>query len=244
MDVKVLASGSTGNCYRISDHRTSVLLDAGIQFRGIQEGCGFNVTGLAGCLITHDHNDHARSAAELMKRSVDVYTSYGTAESREWLGKEGRTQGIPAHRLHIVHDMESFRIGSFVVTAFGVEHDSPESLGFAIYSKETDDKLMYFTDTYYIKYRFNGLTHILCECNYDREILYDNIKTGKVEPFVARRLMKTHMSIDTLLDTLRLTDLSRVRQIYLLHISGSNGNVSEFKRRVQALTGAEVYACS
>ena len=231
MQIKILASGSTGNSYRISDGKTSLLLDAGIPFSAIQKGCDFSLSSLGGCLITHEHLDHAKAAAELMRRSVDVYTSHGTAEAH----------GCKGHRLHIVRSMEGFSIGTFDVLAFDVEHDSSEPLGFVLYSRDTGEKLLYFTDTFYVKYRFNGLTHILCECNYDRDILLHNVKIGAVDPFVAKRTMKSHMSVDTLLEMLRANDISNVRQIYLLHISGDNGNAMMFKDRVQKLTGAEVY---
>jgi phosphoribosyl 1,2-cyclic phosphodiesterase len=233
MDINVMASGSTGNCYRISDGTTSLLLDAGIPFKAIQKGCGFKITDLAGCLVTHEHNDHAKAVTDLMKHSVDVYTSKGTAAAHGWSG----------HRLRLVASMEEHGAGTFYIKPFDVMHDSAEPIGFLIGSYVTGERLLYFTDTYYVKYRFNDLTHIMCECNYDRDILFQNIASGEIEPFVAKRLMKSHMSINTLLDMLRANDLSRVRQIYLLHISSANGHAELFKQRVQALTGAEVYAC-
>jgi len=233
MKIKILASSSTGNCYWISDGKTSLLLDAGISIREVQKGCNFNLSSLGGCLITHEHNDHAKAGAELMKRSVDVFTSQGTATARGWGG----------HRLHTVKSQDHFFIGTFKVAAFDVEHDSSEPLGFLIYSSYTGERLLYFTDTFYIKYRFDGLTHIMCECNYDRDILFEQVRIGEVEPFVAKRIMNSHMSIDTLLDMLKSNDMSRVQQIYLLHISSGNGNAMAFKERVQRLTGAEVYAC-
>ena len=233
MKIKILASSSAGNCHWISDGRTSLLLDAGIPIGEVQKGCNFNLSSLGGCLITHEHNDHAKIGAELMKRSVDVYTSQGTATARGWA----------SHRLHIVKSQEHFNVGSFKVMAFDVEHDSPEPLGFFIYSSVTKEKLLYCTDTFYVKYRFDGLTHIMCECNYDRQILLDNVKTGEVEPFVAKRIMNSHMSIDTLLNMLKANDMRRVQKIYLLHISSGNGNAVAFKEQVQKLTGAEVYIC-
>ena len=233
MDIKILASGSSGNCYLISDGQTNLLLDAGIPIKEIQKGCGFGLTGFDGCLVTHEHNDHAKAAGQLMERSVDVYTSQGTAAAKGWRG----------HRLNIVKSMEHFNIGTFTVMAYDVEHDSPEPLGFLLYSQETKEKLLYFTDTFYLRYRFDGLTHIMCECNYDRDILLTNVKSGKIGSFAAKRVMRSHMSIDALSEMLKANDMNHVRQIYLLHISDRNGNAGSFKERVQKLTGAEVYAC-
>jgi len=233
MKIKVLASGSTGNCYWISDGKTSLLLEAGIPIGEIQRGCNFSIASLRGCLITHKHGDHAKTADALMKKSVDVYSSRGTATARRWNG----------HRLHIVKGMDFFEIGTFTIMAFDLEHDAAEPLGYFIISRETREKLLYITDTHYMRYKFEGLTHILCECNYCPEILMANVSSGIVPLSLAKRIMHSHMSIDTVLDMLRANDLTNLRQIYLLHLSDTNSDESAFKERVQRLTGAEVYAC-
>ena len=41
MEIKVIASGSSGNAYTISDGATTLLLDAGVPLREIQVGTGF-----------------------------------------------------------------------------------------------------------------------------------------------------------------------------------------------------------
>jgi phosphoribosyl 1,2-cyclic phosphodiesterase len=232
MKIKILASGSAGNCYWVSDGKTDLLLEAGIPLREIQKGCGFNLSGIAGCLVTHEHNDHAKAGADVMKRGVDVYASQGTAEAKGWRG----------HRLHTVKSMQTFTIGTFTIMAFDLVHDVAEPLGFIINSHATQEKLLYVTDTHFIKYRFSGLTHIMSECNYDNDILINRVRSGEVEPFLAKRIINNHMSIDTVEALLRANDLSHLRQIYLLHLSGDNSDAGAFKERVQRLTGVEVYA--
>jgi len=233
MKIKILASGSKGNCYWISDGKTSLLLEAGIPFREIQKGCDFRLSSFGGCLITHEHLDHAKAGAELMRRSVDIFTSQGTATVRGWSG----------HRLHIVKSMEYFNIGTFTVMAFALEHDAAESMGFFIISRETQEKLLYVTDTNYVPYDFEGLTHIMCECNYDHDILDENVRTGRVPHTLAARIIGSHMSIDGVEEMLGEMDLTHVKEIYLLHMSEENSNAEAFKKRIQRLTGVEVYAC-
>ena len=65
MDIKILASGSTGNAYIVSDGSTSLLLDAGIPLRAIQVGSGFRVGQLSGCLITHTQCRSEEHTSEL-----------------------------------------------------------------------------------------------------------------------------------------------------------------------------------
>ena len=231
MVIKILASGSKGNCCWISDGKTSLLLEAGIPIRDIQRN--FKLTGLGGCLITHEHGDHAKAGADLMKRSVDIYTSQGTATARSW----------KSYRLHTVKSGCYFEVGTFKVMPFELEHDAAEPLGFFIISQETQERLLYITDTHYARYRFNNLTHIMCECNYDKEILLNNVKNGVIDPFLAQRIMRNHMSIETVIEMLQANNLTLLQQIYLLHLSEANSDAEVFKKRIQRLTGAEVYVC-
>ena len=68
-----------------------------------------------------------------------------------------------------------------------------------------------------------------------------NVRDGKVPLPLAERVAGTHMSIETLLDLLRANDMTKVRQIYLLHLSDNNSDAEAFKKIVQQETGAEVY---
>ncbi len=55
VEIKVLASGSSGNAYYVSDSKTPLLLEAGIPFTKIQQGLSFKTSGVVGCLISHCH---------------------------------------------------------------------------------------------------------------------------------------------------------------------------------------------
>lgn len=233
MLINPIASGSSGNAYYISDGHSSLLLDAGIPLAQIQAGCGYKVSQLSGCLVTHGHGDHVKAAQALARLGVNIYTSNGTAEMVKLKG----------HRIRTVQALKSFSAGTFEVLPFDVEHDVPEPLGFLIRSTVTQEKLLYFTDTYFIRYTFVGLTHIMMEANYDPDTMEQNVKEGLVDVSRAKRTIGSHMSIDTVIKTLESFDLSRLQQIYLLHLSNDNSQAADFKRRVQALTGKEVYLC-
>ena len=233
MYINPIASGSSGNAYYISDGSSSLLLDAGISLQRIQEGCGFKVSRLSGCLVTHAHGDHVKAAKDLAKMGVDIYTSQGTIDRA----------GLIGHRIHRVKTREPVTVGSFEVLPFDVEHDVPEPLGYLMRSTATQEKLLYFTDTYYIRYTFKGLTHIMMEANYDPEAMEENVRSGRIAVQRAKRTIGSHMSINTVIDTLKSFDLSRLQQVYLLHLSNDNSIADEFKRKVQAVTGREVYLC-
>lgn len=233
MDIKIIASGSTGNAYRINDGQTTLLLDAGIPYKQIQVGLDFNIRSLNGVLITHSHKDHSKAASDMLKAGVDIYTSSGTIEACKLTG----------HRIHAVKALEEFTIGTMKVLPFDVQHDAPEPLGFLITSIVTGEKFLYFTDTYYLKYKFTGLTYILGECNYSIESMNESIKAGYTDAKLAQRIIKSHMSLEHFIDFLKANDISSVSKIYLLHLSDNNSCSDKFCEAIRALTGIEVYVC-
>ena len=226
MDIKVIASGSSGNAYLIGDGHTLLLLDAGIPFKRIQIGCGFRTSMIDGCLVTHRHGDHAAALPKLLQRGITVYSNADVAGVYEGV------QELTALKEHA--------IGTFRILPFEAEHDVP-CYGYQVTSAATGEKLVYITDSAYVKYTFSGLTHIMIEANYDEDIMLGNVRDEKIPFSLAERVAGTHMSIDTLIDLLRANDMTKVRQIYLLHLSDNNSDAERFKKLVQQETGAEVY---
>lgn len=226
MDIKIIASGSSGNAYLIGDGHTFLLLDAGIPFKRIQIGCGFRTSSIDGCLVTHRHGDHAAAIQKLIARGIAVYSNADVAELYE---------GV-----QMLTALSEYTIGTFRILPFEAEHDVP-CYGYQVTSTATGEKLVYITDSAYVKYTFSGLTHIMIEANYDEDIMICNVRDEKIPFSLAERVAGTHMSIDTLLDLLRANDMTKVRQIYLLHLSDNNSDAEVFKRLVQQETGAEVY---
>lgn len=222
--ITVLGSSSAGNAYLLGG-RSPLLLDCGLSVRELKVATGHHLTGLAGCLVTHEHGDHSKAAADLMRAGVDCYMSAGTA----------RTLGLSGHRLKVIRALQLLRVGDWAVLPFEVIHDAAEPLGFLVAGE--GEKVLYLTDTAYCPYRFTGLTRIMIECNYDKAILDRNIEAGKLHPGMRRRLLRSHMSIDRVLDFLAANDLSEAREIVLLHLSDGNSDAKEFKKQVQAATG-------
>jgi len=224
------ASGSTGNCYRITDGRTPLLLECGIKIDQIRKGCGFRLSEIKACLISHEHQDHSKAVKDIMRAGIDCYMSQGTAEAL----------GLFGHRLHIIKAKQQFRIGTWAILPFETQHDAQEPLGFLL-ANQDGEKLLYATDTYFIRYRFQGLTHILIEANYSLDILKRNVEAGLVQKELKSRLLKSHFSLENVKRFLQANDLSKVEAIFLLHLSDGNSDAERFKREIQEISGKPVY---
>ena len=234
----MIASGSSGNCYRVSNGKTDILLDAGISAGKISKGIGFGLSKVDGCLVTHEHGDHCSAANILGDRyGIPVYLSKGTIE-----GSQDKPWAVTTQMAKVIEALKSFSVGTFVILPFDIEHDAVEPLGFLIKSTVTGEKLLYFTDTYYVRYAFSGVTHLMAECNYISDILKERIANKTIAKALAQRILTSHMSLEHLLDFLEALDKSRLRQIYLIHISKDNGSIEDMLRAVRAKTGVEVYA--
>ena len=232
MEIKALASSSSGNCYFISDGKTNLLIESGININKIRKH--IDLTSLAGCLITHEHKDHSKSAKEIAKY-CNVYSSALTLELLDF--------GTYNFRKKQVEEKQIYNIGTFKVIPFKTEHDAIDPFGYLIASTINNEKLLFATDTYYIKHKFKGLNYIMIECNYSKEILDQNIDKGNILKINSNRLIRSHFELNNVKKFLEAQDLSKVKQIYLLHLSDGNSDEKLFKREIQAITGKEVIVC-
>lgn len=56
MQIEVLGTGSSGNCYKISNGKFALLLECGLPFKVIQKKLNYKLTReVDACLITHEH---------------------------------------------------------------------------------------------------------------------------------------------------------------------------------------------
>lgn len=230
IEIKALATGSKGNCYYITDGQTPLLLEAGIAFKDIQKRLNFQTSSIAGCLVSHEHKDHCKSVTDVIKNGINCYMSKGTADALE----------INHHRINYIEAKKQFQLGTWTVLPFDIEHDVADPLGFLLVN-DAGDKLLFATDTYYIKYKFNGLTHLMVECNYSLDILNGNIASGRVPKVMKKRLLRSHFSLENFKAFLMANDLSKVQEIHLLHLSDNNSDEKRFKQEIQALTGKLVF---
>lgn len=231
IEVQVIASGSTGNCYRLKSGSSQLLLEAGISIKKIKEAIHWELGRIDGCLITHEHMDHAKAADELLRAGIELFMSKGTAEA---LLLEDKVHEVAADTL--------FSIGHWTIMPLQAQHDAAEPLAWLI--SDGDDKLLFATDTYYLHYKFTGLTLIMLECNYSDELLKQRMLDGVITTPQARRLLRSHFSLRHAILFFSKLDLSLVRQIWLLHISSMNGNPKLFETEIKKITGKPVIACT
>ena len=228
IEFKSFASSSKGNLYTVSDGETRIMIECGLPWRDTKRALDFKTSSIYAILCSHAHLDHSRGAGKAMKAGIDFYTSNETIMAL----------GLSGHRVHAIKPLQQFRLNTWQVLPFSVPHDV-DNLGFLL-ANEKGERFLFAIDCVYIPYRFRSLHTIAVGVNYSMDILRGNISNGLTDRAMKTRLIRSHMSLQTLESFLVANDLSQVRKIYLLHLSDSNSDAKLFKLKVQEVTGKEV----
>lgn len=229
MRLMVLGSSSDGNCYLLEGKSETLILEAGVHMSEIKKALSWNLLKVRGCLVSHRHNDHAKSVKGLIDCGIKVYALQDVLEHKR-VGESPFSCPIKP--------LDRFCIGGFKVLPFDVCHDVP-CLGFVI-SHEEMGKMLFITDTMMTEYRFKGINHFMVEANYSDELLNDSIMRGIVPESMRERLHHSHMELGTTIGVLRANNLDDTSNIILIHLSGNNSDAERFKSAVESACGLPV----
>ena len=234
MKLRIIGTGSKGNAYILSNGDEALLIEAGVNIKEIKQALDFDYSKVVGCIVTHEHLDHCKSANDLMRLGIDVYTGAKTHQ---------KINGDVIHRAMPIASRETIKLGNFKIMAFDVKHDAVEPLGFLIEHKDCG-KVLFLTDTYYCKYTFPGLNNIIIEANYSKEIIDKKYGPDSDKEFLRNRILKSHFSLANCKDMLKANDLRQVNNIVLIHLSDSNSDEKQFQKEVYELTYKNVHVAS
>lgn len=125
-------------------------------------------------------------------------------------------------------------MGNFKIQPFALEHDVP-CYGFLI-SHPDMGRLIYASDTEFIKWRFRNINHFLVEANYCKDLIPDDIEETK-----RQHVFLGHMEIDTTCEFLKANKNADMRNVVLLHLSNDNANAELFKAKAENVVDCPVY---
>ena len=234
MKLKVLGSNSLGNCYIIENEHEALIIEAGIKFAKVKEALNYNIRKIVGCLISHEHNDHAGFYMDYLKMGFPVL-------SPEAVYKHKGFSVMPPFA-KVVQPGKGYKVGNFKVIPFEVQHDVP-AFGYQVDHPDMG-RVVFLTDTFYCEYTFDSVNHWLIEANYADDILDRNIAEDRMPASMRPRLLKSHMEIETTKSLLLANDLTDTRNIVLIHLSDGNSNEGRFVDEVTKLTGKSVVAAN
>lgn len=224
MKLKVLGSGSSGNCYLLDDGEQILIIEAGIPFDEVKEAIDYQVSKIVGVLSSHEHGDHRKYLHEYKAAGIPVMK-----------GIEFHPFGNPLIRTLTLYVGDVLELGRFNVYPFKVPHDVP-CYGYQIVHPDMG-KLVFATDAEYIIYTFPGVNHIMVEANYAQDILDENVNTGVIPQVLRNRIMKSHMSFDTALKMVRANKNPMLTNVIMCHLSSRNSDRRRFTEEMQKEAG-------
>ncbi|MHC5215230.1 MBL fold metallo-hydrolase [Enterococcus sp. LJL128] len=239
LKIKSFGSGSKGNGYLIDDGHSQLLIECGVPYKQIQREMKHDFSKVLGCLISHEHRDHCKYINQLIGgTSVEVYATHGTTDSL-FADSTLKLSQYDFYRFNELKYKETTKIGTWFVTPFKTEHDAAEPCGFLI-DNIAGDRLVFVTDSYYVKYKFPNITHLMIEANYSRDIIDETLTTG-FDRKHKTRLMESHFDFANTLEFIKANKSNKLQEVWLLHLSDSNSDEALFKKETKKITGVPVY---
>ena len=226
MLVKTTATGSKGNNYALISGEEILLLECGVPAKEMLRTIDYQTSKVVGCLLSHEHGDHAKYIKQYMQYGVKVYGSDEVQSNIELIYGE-KIEGIKR--------MNRKKLGSFSVIPFRVPHGETDCDGWLIDTPE--GKLLFITDAEYCPYDFSKM-HInygLIECNYSMDNIsfeHDEVKN--------RRVVQTHMEVQTCKRLIQSINSNSLRSIGLIHLSAENGNSDVFRDEIRSVVDSDV----
>ena len=237
MELRTLASGSSGNCILLSQGDAHLLIDAGISCRRITDSLGalgLSPADLSGVLITHEHSDHIAGLATLLKHySLPLYTSPGTA------GQLCRRLAFIDELIYEMEPGEDYEVGPFGVSPFATSHDAAQSMGFSVEAEGRRAAVV--TDLGYVSDEVLdgvlGAHLVVCEANHD----VDWLLSGPYPYPLRARILgdRGHLSNEAGADLARQCAQRGARTLILAHLSAENNTPARALSVAQAALEAD-----
>lgn len=222
MELIVIGTGSKGNGYILRDSKGEcLLLECGMKLIDCKKSLDFDISKLKNAIVSHVHLDHSKYIHEYSKIGIQIHTCKSVTEKFN----------SPLTPITTIEKNKTYQIGSFKVLPFEAKHDV-ECYSFLIEHHESG-KIVFITDSYYCKYTFKDVKHWIIEANYSKKIIDEKIEKHGINHFLKDRILKSHMSLENCISTLKANDLSKTQNVILIHLSDSNSNEKEFIQEVE-----------
>lgn len=236
IQIRVLASGSTGNTSVVKFGQTRVLIDAGIPLKRIAAGLKDFGGGDAidAVVLTHEHHDHVRGLDPFLRDhpNVPIFASAGTLNA----------MNLQAFDTRVLKPSATTALGPDLdVIGFRVAHDAAEVMGLRF--EGLSHTACFVTDlgtwTENTVSALRGANTLILESNHDPELL----RRGPYPVFLKRRISgaRGHLSNDQARSLLERVAHPSLQRVVLAHLSETNNSPEIAKQtHEQFLAGSQV----
>lgn len=211
MKLKVLGSGSSGNCYLLEHENQTLIIDCGISIKDIKRGLDWDLSKVVGVVASHGHTDHIKSLKDIRNMGINTLTPFNS--EKMW---------------------QKTTFGNFHIQSFDVPHNDTKNVGFLI--TVADQKILYLTDLEYCPYSFakTKVNHILIECNYADEYLDKDLPNYEHK-------IRGHCSLDTCKEFIKTNNSDALRSVILIHLGEGIKEPKQMVEEVKKIVNFDVF---
>lgn len=244
MTLTVIGSSSAGNCYVLQNQTEALIIEAGLPFdRDVKRALGWNVGKIKGVICSHYHTDHAAYLKDYDKAGFSIFALPEVIERK-------KIELCP----HPITPGGGVKIGGFKVLFFPLIHYNTDNsrcpiCGFLITHQDAG-RICFFTDCQsfsrevetengiiFKPYDFPNIDHWIMEANYDDFIL----NRQNLDDRLKERIRRSHMSLRNTIKVAKHVDLSKTKEILLIHLSDGNADERKFVREMRKATNKRVF---
>jgi phosphoribosyl 1,2-cyclic phosphodiesterase len=232
-----LGSGSKGNCLVAEAGGTRLLLDCGLAPRETERRLarlGLDPSGLAGILVTHEHDDHGGHAfAFAARHGIPLWMTHGTREAL------AATRPADGARVEVIDGRQPFAVQEIEVQPYTVPHDAREPVQFVL--SDGARRLGVLTDigasTAHVEAVLSGCDALVLECNHDLEMLW----TGDYPKWLKERIAGPfgHLDNGAAERLLAALDRTRLAHVIAAHLSQHNNREDLARSALARALGCE-----
>ena len=209
--LKVLATGSKGNCYLLNCDGKILILDAGIPVQDIRRGMDYDIRNVVCGFLSHGHIDHLKGIEGLRIMGIPIFEPYKSEQEFQTRQYEG-----------------------FTLKSFPLPHDGVENRG--LYVKcPNGHRLLYMTDFSYCPYVFakQKINTLLIECNYNKPLLDED--EGKFN-----HVLRGHASLEVAKGIVEANKTPELKNTILCHLSRYNADPVDIEETIKAIVDPDV----
>ncbi len=218
--IAILGSGSKGNVTLVAAEGTTILVDAGLGPRVLEERMiatlGAVPERIDGVVVTHAHRDHAQHAPAYAERfGCPVYVNEPTLRGVRWDARP---------KTFVVARSAAFRVGAIEVRPLPVPHDAPQV---ALVLEGGGARTGLVTDLGHVPAgladHLRGCDTLLLESNHDPVLLRD----GPYPEPIKRRVLGDRGHLSNAQAAALLAELAcGLARVVLMHLSETNNRPS------------------
>jgi phosphoribosyl 1,2-cyclic phosphodiesterase len=219
MKIKMIESGSKGNCTIILLNSLNLIIDIGISYKKLTtelDKLNLSTNDITGLLITHNHKDHINGLTTFLKKTdIKLFIPMKMYKSIK-----SEIPELTEERCVFLDDED--KILDVKIDLIHTSHDAPYSVGYLI--KDKDKELVYITDTGYLNRKvlsniINKDIYII-ESNHDEKMLMD----GPYPRFLKERVISDYGHLSNTMTAKYLKKIigDKTKYIVLAHLSETN----------------------